>query len=351
MLKTLKIKDRSIGEGSPCFIIAEAGVNHNGELDKALKMVDVAAKCGADVVKFQTFQPEDVVLEKGEMTDYQKKNLGKVTSQLEMIKALWLNEAYYPKIIERCEEKGIIFMSTPHGGRKSVEFLESLDVSAYKIGSGDLTNYILLKKVAETGKPIILSSGMATLGEVKDAVNFLISKGCNQIAVLHATTNYPCPPEEVNLLAMKTMMDKLDTVVGFSDHTNTDTAAIVAAGLGMAIYECHFTLDKNLEGPDHKASVEPNELRKRIQLIKDAETVLGSPEKKPNLSELSMKQIVRRSLVLVNDLSKGYVLKEEDLEAKRPADSTSPREYEKFLGKKLNKALKKDYQIKLADIE
>lgn len=352
MNNTITINDKIIGYGQPCFTIAEAGVNHNGELEKALALVDVAADSGADVVKFQTYRPEDVVIEKGEMAEYQKRNLGEVTSQLEMIRGFWLDERFYPHIIKRCKERNIIFMSTPHGGKKSVDFLEGLGVPAYKIGSGDLTNYILLNRVAKTGRPIILSSGMATMDEVKEAISYIYSKGNNQIAALHCTTNYPCPPEEVNLRAMVTMMDELDVPVGFSDHTDNATAAISAATFGMAIYECHFTLDKNLPGPDHIASAEPDELKKRIKLIKDVEIILGRSEKKPNESETkSMKGLVRRSIVMVRDLPAEHILEEADLEAKRPGDVTSPTEYEKFLGKKLKRSVEKDYQITFNDVE
>lgn len=352
MLKTITIGSKKIGYEYPCFFIAEAGVNHNGELDKALALVDVAADSGADVVKFQTYRPEDVVIEKGEMAEYQKRNLGKVTSQLEMIRGFWLDEKFYPEIIKRCNERDIIFMSTPHGGKKSVDFLETLNVPAYKIGSGDLTNYILLNRIAKTGKPIILSSGMATLDEVKEAIAYNRSKGNNQIAALHCTTNYPCPAEEVNLKAMATMMNELDVPIGFSDHTDNATAAIAAATFGMAIYECHFTLDKNLPGPDHIASAEPDELKQRIKLIRNVEIILGRSEKKPNESEIkSMRDLVRRSIVMVKDLPAGHILQEADLEAKRPGDGTSPTEYEKFLGRRLRRVVKADHQITFDDTE
>lgn len=351
MNKTIIINDKIIGYRQPCFIIAEAGVNHNGELEKALTLVDVAAGSGADVVKFQTYRPEDVVTNKGEMAEYQKKNIGKITNQLEMIRSFWLDEKFYPQILQRCKERGIIFMSTPHGGIKSVDFLETLNVPAYKIGSGDLTNYILLNRVAKTGKPIILSSGMSTMDEVKAAIDYIRSKGSKQIAVLHCTTNYPCPAEEVNLRAMVTMMNELDVSVGFSDHTDNATAAISAAALGMTTYECHFTLDKNLPGPDHIASAQPDELKERIRLIRDVEIILGKSEKKPNQSEVkNMRSLVRRSLVMTRDLPEGHILKEVDLEAKRPGDGVSSTEYEKFLNKRLKKEVKKDYQITWNDI-
>lgn len=351
IMKSLRVGNFKIRENSKVFIIAEAGVNHNGQLNLALKLVDAAAQAGADAVKFQTFKAEDVVTEDGEMALYQQKNLGIRISQREMLKSLEMPEDFYQPIIQRCQEKNIMFMSTPHGGKKSVDFLESLEMAAYKIGSGDLTNYILLNKVAKTGKPIILSSGMANLHEVKEAIAFIRSKGNKQIAVLHCTTNYPCPPEEVNLLAMKTMMKQLDIPVGFSDHTQGNQAAIMAATLGMAIYECHFTLDKSLSGPDYVASMEPEELKSKIEAIRAASAILGNAEKVPNKSEVeSMIKAVRRSIVAAKDLAISHILEEDDLEAKRPGNGVSPIQYEDFIGKKLKVNIKQDHQIKHTDI-
>lgn len=352
MKSVFKIDNFEIKEGGKVFIIAEAGVNHNQKLDLALKLVDVAKDAGADAVKFQTFKAEDVVTEEGEMATYQKKNTGEDKSQREMLKGLELPDDFYGPIMTRCKEMGILFMSTPHGGKKSVDFLESLGIEAYKIGSGDLTNYILLSKVAKTGKPVILSSGMASLDGVKEAIQFIRSKGNSQITVLHCTTNYPCPPEEVNLLAMKTMMKELDIPVGYSDHTVGSQVAIMAATLGMAIYECHFTKDKNLPGPDHIASANPSELTEKIAAIRRAQVILGNSEKTPNKSEVeSMLTLVRRSIVATKDLVPGHVITEDDLEARRPGDGVPPTQYEKFLGKKLIVNLKKDQQITFEDIE
>lgn len=352
MKSAFKIGNFEIKEGGKVFIIAEAGVNHNQKLDLALKLVDIAKDAGADAVKFQTFRAEDVVTEEGKMAAYQKKNTGLEKSQREMLRSLELPEDFYQPLIGRCNKRGILFMSTPHGGIKSVDFLESLDVKAYKIGSGDLTNYILLDRVARTEKPIILSSGMASLDEVKDAVSFIGSRGNDQVVVLHCTTNYPCLPEEVNLLAMKTMMKELDVPVGYSDHTVGSQVAIMAATLGMAIYECHFTTDKNLPGPDHIASANPSELTEKIAAIRTAQVILGNSEKTPNKSEVeSMLTLVRRSIVATKDLASGHVITEDDLEAKRPGDGVSPTQYEKFLGKISRVNLKKDQRITFEDIE
>ena len=352
MKTSLKIADFEIKEYSRVFIIAEAGVNHNQSLDWALQLVDVAVECGADVVKFQTFKAEEVVTEEGEMASYQQKNMGKQINQREMLRDLELPEDFYPHIIERCRQREVLFMSTPHGGKKSVDFLESLGVKAYKVGSGDLTNYILLDKIAKTGKPVILSSGMANLAEVKDAINFVRAKGNNQIVMLHSTTNYPTPLEEVNLLAMKTMMRELDVPVGYSDNgIEGIEVAIMAAALGAAIYECHFTIDKTLPGPDHIASANPEELKAKIEAIRKASIILGSSEKTPNKSEIeSMLTLVRRSIVATEDLPAGHMLTFDDLEAKRPGDGVQPILYEKFIGRKLKSAIKKDGKIRLEDL-
>ena len=348
----LKINDKLIGKNNPCFIIAEAGVNHNQELDLAIKLVDIAADCRADAVKFQTFTGEDLVTESGKMASYQKKNIGQEMTQREMLKSVALPVKFYGPIMRRCKEKNILFMSTPHGGKKAVDFLESLGVCAYKIGSGDLTNYILLNKVAGTMKPIILSSGMATLDEVKDAIKFIRSKGNNKIAVFHCTTNYPCPPKEANLAAMRTMMDRLNVPVGYSDHTEGNQVAIMAATMGMMLYECHFTTDKTLPGPDHIASVEPDELKARIDAIRKVPMVLGSKKKAPNKSEVeSMRETVRKSIVATKNMTAGYIISEDDIEAKRPGDGVSPVLFKSFLGKKLKHTIKIDQQIKKSDIE
>lgn len=348
----IHIGDKKIGYGHPCFIIAEAGVNHNGELKKALELVDIAAESGADAVKFQTFNAEDVVTGVGEMAQYQKKNIGKTLSQIEMLRSLELKESDWPKIIERCKKKKIIFMSTPHGGRASVSLLQRLGVKAFKVGSGDLNNYLLLESLAKTGKPIILSSGMATMKETVNAVNFIKSNGNKKIAIFHCTTNYPCPLNEVNLLAMKTMMRILDIPIGYSDHTEGIEVAIMALTLGALLYECHFTIDKTLPGPDHIASSSPEELSERIKAIRNVPLILGSDKKVPTPSEFkNMKKTIRKSIVAVSDLAKGHKIKIQDLAAKRPGDGLSPDNFKKVLGKTLIKSIKYDHKILMKDLK
>ncbi|MBI4234981.1 N-acetylneuraminate synthase [Candidatus Peregrinibacteria bacterium] len=345
------INNIEINEGKKVFIIAEAGVNHNGELEKALALVDLAADIGADAVKFQTFKAHQVVTAQGEMAQYQKKNLGFEKSQLEMLQDIELPENFYPPLINRCKEKGILFLSTPHGGIESVKFLESIDLQAYKIGSGDITNYLLLDAVAQTKKPIILATGMSTLEEVKSAVEFIRWKGNDKIILLHCTSNYPCPSKDVNMAAMKTLMTGLNLPVGYSDHTQGNEAAIMATALGQALYEFHFTLDKNLPGPDHVASTSPEEARERVKAIRLASLMMGSSIKEPTIDEKQFTlPIARRSLVASKDLKVGQVITVLDLEAKRPANGLSAQYFEQLIGKKLLKDLKKDQQFSLTDV-
>lgn len=333
---------------SNILIIAEAGVNHNGNLSIALQLVNAAADAGADAVKFQTFKAEEVATEEGQMALYQKNNIGKTMSQQDMLRKLELQESFYRPIIALCKKRHILFLSTPHGGRSSVDFLESLNILIYKIGSGDLTNYLLLARVAKTKKPIIISSGMATMQEIKGALRFLKNEKSGPVSVLHCTTSYPCPPEDVNLRAMVSMMKTLRVPVGYSDHTVGVQTAIMAVTLGAKIYECHFTLDKTIPGPDHKASANINELKERIKAIRNVETILGNPEKTPTRYEKEhMIPDVRRSIVASRDMQKGHRIEESDLEAKRPGTGLSPVHYQKLIGKRLLHDVKKDHQILL----
>jgi len=349
--ETIWIGNHTIREYGDIFVIAEAGVNHNGRLDLALKMVEEAANAGADAIKFQTFKAEQVVTEKGEMANYQRKNLGFEKSQREMLKNLELRQEFYPPIIKKCQEKNIIFLSTPHGGKESVDFLESFKIQAYKVASGDLTNYILLNKLARLKKPIILSSGMADLSEIENAVDFIYAKGSRKVVVLHCTSSYPSREEDINLLSVRTMMEQLDTPIGYSDHTSDCRIALMAATMGICVYECHLTLDKNLSGPDHVASSTPQELKEKIEAIKLVKRVMGTGVKKPTRVELqSMIKLVRKSIVAAYDLKKNASITKEDLEAKRPGDGMSPVNFETLIGKKLLRNIAKDEQILPSDI-
>lgn len=336
MIMKIKIGDKLIGKGCPYFVIAEAGVNHNGRLDLALKLIDAASDAGADAIKFQTFKAEGVVIARG-----------KAKPHFEMLKKLELKEKFYKPIIRQCKQKNIIFLSTPHSP-DAIDFLESL-VPAYKIGSGDLTNLPFLEKVAKKKKPIILSTGMATMKEVKEAMGCIKKTGNNKIIALHCTTNYPCSFNEVNLRAMQTMMKKLDVLVGYSDHTLGIDISAMAVTLGACVIEKHFTLDRNMTGPDHKASIEPDELGKMIKQIRNVEEILGSAIKKPNKSEIPMIKATRKSIVSLRNIKKGEKFTKDNIGIKRPGAGLAPKYYFKIVGKKAKKNIKADKLIKKSD--
>lgn len=334
----IKIKNKLIGPKEPCFIVAEAGVNHNGRLDLALKLVDAASNAGADAIKFQTFKAEDVVTAQG-----------KTKSHFEMIRKLELKEKFYKPIIKRCKDKNIIFLSTPHGGFESVDFLQSMDVPAFKFGSGDLTNLPLLQYAAKFKKPMIISTGMATMKEVKEAINCVKRTGNNKIIVLHCTTNYPCPFDEINLRAMQTMIKKLDVLIGYSDHTTGTQVPIMAATMNACLIEKHLTLNKNMKGPDHKASIEPQELKEMIEQIRNVETILGSAKKRPNKSEISMIKTVRKSIVSLQPIKKGEIFSKKNIGIKRPGSGLPPKIYSSLFNKKAKKNIEADKLIEKSD--
>jgi len=343
-----KIGDKKIQENGDVFIIAEAGVNHNGRLDLALKLVDLAADVGADAVKFQTFQAEEVVIPSGEMAAYQIKNIGMKKTQLEMLRQLSLPSTFYRSIIDRCKKRHIIFLSTPQGGRPSVDFLEKLNIPAYKIDSGNLTNYLLLDYIAKLKKPIILSTGMATIPEIKEAVYFIESRRNKKIAILHCTTDYPCKITDVNFQVMLHMMKQYFYPIGYSDHSLDNQVAIMAATLGAAIYEFHITLDKTLQGPDHQASADPSDASIRISSIRKTGKIMGSLIK-PAQSELRYISKVRRSLVYTSNLKSGQILTDGNIEGKRPADGVPAKDFLKYVGKKLKRDVVVNQQLSKAD--
>lgn len=350
MPKEIKIGNKIISNKSPVFIIAEAGVNHNGKLNLALKLVDAAADTGADAVKFQTWKAEQVVTSGGEMAGYQKKNIGKTESQLEMLKKIELNERFYGPIVERCKKRNILFLSTPHGHIESADFLHKLGVSAFKIGSGDLTNRPFLEHVAKFGKPMILGTGMATLAEVKDAMRWIKRVGNNKIVFLHCTTNYPCPLEEVNLKAMQTMMKELpDVLVGYSDHTEGSIVSSMAVSLGACVIEKHLTLDKNMKGPDHKASSNPEELKNAIQAIRSIPVVMGSSVKQPTVNEKIVTPIARKSIVSLKPIKKKEKFTKKNLGIKRPGNGILPKYYSTLLGKLAKRNIVGDTLIQKGD--
>ncbi len=334
------IKNKTIGSGHPCFIIAEAGINHNGKLDLAKKLVDVAVAANADAVKFQTFIAEGVVTRNAEIADYARNNIGKNIKQIDMLKGSQLSFDDFRGLKKYCDEKNIIFLSSPHSF-DAIDFLEDL-VPAYKFGSGDLTNIPALHYAAKKNKPLILGTGMATLEEVKRALHAVNASGNTQIIVLHCTTNYPCSYKDVNLRAMITMQQELDCLVGYSDHTLGLSVPSVAVALGAVILEKHFTLDKKLSGPDHKASLDPKELAEMVDCIRNVETILGSSEKRPTVSEEKIMKNVRKSIVAAKNMKKGEVIQKDMLIIKRPGTGISPGDIEKIIGKKTTRDISID---------
>ena len=329
------------------LIIAEAGVNHNGNLDLALKMVDEAKRAGADIVKFQTAIPEKVISKYADKAEYQKKTTGNEESQLEMCKRIHLKLSDYDIIKKYCEEVGIEFLSTPFD-LESIDYLEKLGLRLWKIPSGEITNLPYLIKIAKTGKPVIMSTGMAELNEVEEAVNVLKENGAGEITLLHCTTEYPAPFESVNLRAMNTLREKFETEVGYSDHTVGFEAAVAAAVLGASVREKHFTLNHNMEGPDHKASLEPEEFEVMVNNIRLIEKALGDGVKQPAEAEKKNIAIARKSIVAAKDIKKGEVFTEDNITVKRPGSGISPMKWFEVLGTEAVRDFGEDELIELS---
>ncbi|WFN35004.1 N-acetylneuraminate synthase [Methanogenium sp. S4BF] len=344
MQQQIKIENNIIGPQNPCFIIAEAGVNHNGDVALAKKLIDAAFEAGADAVKFQTFKAENIVTPTAEKAEYQKMRTGTSESQYEMIKKLELSEADFWDLSEYAKNAGILFLSTPFD-EESVDLLDEIGVPAFKIPSGEITNFPLLKKIAQKSIPIILSTGMATLGEVEESVNYLKKYGAEEIILLHCTTSYPAPVKSVNLRAMDTLRCAFQIQVGYSDHTEGITVPIAAVAKGACVIEKHFTLDKTLPGPDHKASLDPQELTMMVKAIRDVEHALGNGIKGPNDEEKSIKTVSRRSIVAKRDLKEGDILTEEDLTIKRPGTGIEPKYVDSIVQKKTRILIRKDQVI------
>lgn len=331
------------------YIIAEAGVNHNGDLKLAKKLVDVAVEAGVDAIKFQTFKTEKIVGKFAAQATYQVENTGVVESQYDMVKKLELSFDSFRELKTYCDEKNITFISTPDD-IDSVNLLVELKVPMIKIGSTEVTNIKYLKYLASKKIPLVLSTGMSTLGEVEGALNAIYSEGNTNVTILHATTDYPTMESDVNLKAMVTMRDAFKVPVGYSDHTLGTEAAIAAVALGASVIEKHFTLDKNMEGPDHKASLNPNELKTFVKAVRKTQALLGDGIKKPTDKENHIMKNVRRSIVAAKDLKCGTVLNEEMVEYKRPGTGLKPELMEIILGRKLIRDIMQDELITLDDI-
>ena len=307
------------------YIIAEAGVNHNGRLDLALQLCDAAKEAGVDAIKFQTWKTELIISKNTEMADYQKKNLGNDDSQYDMLKKLELSYDHFRLIKDYCDNIGIQFLSTADE-TESLDFLCELGMPLIKLGSGEITNIPYLRYCAKKNIPLIISTGMCNLSDVATAFDVLTEAGATDITLLHCTTNYPCPMDEVNLRAMQTMKDAFKCKVGYSDHTMGTEIPIAAVAMGAEIIEKHFTLDRNMEGPDHKASLEPHELKYMVDCIRNIEVALGDGLKKPNASEVEISKVVLKSIVAKSPVKKGDTLTPDNLTIKR-AGSGIPATY------------------------
>lgn len=333
---------------SKTLIIAEAGVNHNGSLDLAYKLIDAAKKAGVDAIKFQTFKAESLVSKKAEKAEYQKENTNAEENQFEMIRRLELSLDSHHKLIKCCKENEIVFLSSPFD-LDSIDLLNELGLETFKVPSGEIINLPYLRKLGKLNKNIILSTGMADLGEIEDALDILIESGTKKenITVLHCNTEYPTPFEDVNLEAMLTIKNAFDVKVGYSDHTNGIEVPIAAVGLGAEVIEKHFTLDRNMEGPDHKASLEPTELEAMVKAIRNIEKAIGDGIKKPSKSELKNKPIARKSLIAIKKIGKGDLFTEENIGIKRPGNGISPMRWDEVIEGKASKNFEIDDLIEL----
>lgn len=342
-MKPFKVKFRKIRK---VFIIAEAGINHNGSLRLAKKMVDAAVYAAADAVKFQTFRSENVISRNAPKAEYQKQTTDPAESQLEMARKLELKPEAFQELFYYCRKKGILFLSTPFDF-ESIDLLNDIGLKIFKIPSGEITNLPYLEKIGRLKKRIILSTGMSSLQEIRGAINILVKEGTlkKNIIVLHCNTAYPTPFTDVNLRAMKTIRDALNVDVGYSDHSIGIEVSIAAAALGASVIEKHFTLDKNMSGPDQRISLEPEELKAMVKAVRNIEAALGSEKKMPSASESKNMPIARRSLVALRVIKKGERFSLDNITAKRPGTGISPLNFYKVIGRKAKRQFKEEELI------
>jgi N,N'-diacetyllegionaminate synthase len=334
MKKVIHINKTTISNNSPCFIIAEGGVNHNGSKELALELVREAKKVGADCIKFQTFKAESVVTKEAPKAKYQLKVTDNQESQLDMLKKLELDFDDYKDIIALCQELDIQFLSTPYN-EEDADFLNNLGVDAFKIASGQLVEYSFLEYVAKFGKPMIISTGMGNLAEVFEAVKTIEAAGNEDLVVLQCTTNYPSKIEDANIYSMKSIGEALGVLVGYSDHVPNNYACYASIALGATVLEKHFTLDKNMEGPDHSSSLNPSEFEELVKGIRAVEVAMGSAVKQPSAAEIANTEGMRRSIVLKKAVDKGTILNKEHLTFKRPATGIEPKRLNEVIGRKV----------------
>ena len=347
-MKRFFLQDRAVGDGEPCFIIAEAGVNHDGMLDKALALVDAAVAAKADAVKFQTFKPELLAAPDAQKAAYQKQTSGAEESQLEMLTRLALSFEDFAFIKHRCDENGIIFLSTPFD-YESADFLDGLGMAGFKVPSGELVNLPFLAHIGAKKKPAILSTGMGSMEEVESAVAVLERSGCAELAILQCVSNYPAAAGDANLRAMQTLA-QLGHCVGYSDHTMGIEVALASVALGAKVLEKHFTLDCDAEGPDHRCSLEPQELNALVEGVRNVEASLGDGRKKAASSERDTALAARRSLFVRQPLAAGATIRAEDLEALRPGDGLSPSRFYDVVGRRTRRALPARHKLTLDDL-
>lgn len=331
------------------LIIAEAGVNHNGSLDIAKQLVDAAVDAGVDIIKFQTFKADKLVSKDAKKAEYQKQNIGDGDdSQYQMLKKLELSETDHQELVAYCHQKGIRFWSTAFD-LESIDFLHSLGLGLWKIPSGEITNYPFIKKIALLHEPVIMSTGMCDEDDIRNALDVLLKNGLtkDQITILHCNTQYPTPMKDVNLKAMLTIKHDFETVVGYSDHTRGIEVPIAAVALGAEVIEKHFTLDRNMAGPDHKASLEPQELKAMVQAIRNIESALGTGIKQVSESERGNIAVARKSIVASTYIKKGETLTDSNLSVKRPGTGISPMLWETVVGTKATKDYQPDDQIQI----
>ncbi len=350
-MKKISIGNTEISPQSAIFLIAEAGVNHNGDINLAKKLIDIAANAKVNAIKFQTYNSDSLILRSTSKVNYQKTKTDSNESFYDMLKRYELTNENFKDLKAYCEKKGIIFLSTAFD-EISVELLDFLQVPAYKIGSGDMNNFPLLKLICSKLKPILLSTGMASLEEVKESVSFIIDNQIEEIVIFQCTTNYPTQYEEINLNVIETFKKEFpEFLIGFSDHSLGIEASLGAAAKGVKVIEKHFTLNKNMEGPDHRASLDPDELKEWVTRIRNLEKALGSFKKYPSNNEINIAKKARKSIVSTKYLKKGDVLTTENISVKRPGLGISPKHYEDLIGKKIKENVPIDSILKWEDIE
>ena len=349
--KEIPIGEKTIGVGHPVYIIAEAGVNHNGRLELAKQLIDVAYTAGADAVKFQTFKAENLNTRGAPKANYHIKTTGSDEEQswFDLLKTQEITAEMHHELIEYCKNIGIHFLSTPYD-KESLDLLDSLGILAIKVASTDLNNHPFLMQIAATGKPVLLSTAMSTFQEVQESLEVLKHSGCQELVILHCTGNYPTELSTTNMRAMVTLQDELDVLVGYSDHTVEHVNPVLAIGLGAVIFEKHITLDRSLPGPDHSMALTPEELKHTVSLIRQAEMALGSEAKTVLPSEYDTRSRLRKSLVVARDLPAGTVLDSTCIAIKRPGTGLPPASIKELLGRKLRRSLSADTLLSWEDL-